>query len=252
MFGAKRLLPYISSVWGISKFVLDSFDHRFPGIIGVPHYVIKNSLDDHLFSTSHASEVRSLRKKWNCPPEDFVVLFSGRLVYEKGARQLLEATRTLEIPNLKIIVIGGTFYSSDVTSSYMIQLRALAREQNNRVIFTGYIPYEQMPAAYELADVVCLPSMWDEPAGMTMLEAASMGKPLITTRSGGIPEYLSEDRVFMVDRANVVDEVNRDISFIYQHLSSEQDKAQEYAKSLREKYSRRNYYRRFRRLLEVN
>lgn len=89
MFGAKRLLPYISSVWGISKFVLDSFDHRFPGIIGVPHYVIKNSLDDHLFSTSHASEVRSLRKKWNCPPEDFVVLFSGRLVYEKGARQLL-------------------------------------------------------------------------------------------------------------------------------------------------------------------
>ena len=34
-----------------------------------------------------------------------------------------------------------------------------------------------------------LPSMWDEPAGLTMVEAMASGVPVITTNSGGIPEY---------------------------------------------------------------
>lgn len=57
-----------------------------------------------------------------------------------------------------------------------------------------------MPSIYQLGDVAVLPSMWDEPAGMTMVEAVVSGLPLITTNSGGIPEYIPNDLAILLDR----------------------------------------------------
>ena len=44
-----------------------------------------------------------------------------------------------------------------------------------------------------MADVVVLPSIWNDPAPLTVIEAITVGKPLITTCSGGIPEYATPD-----------------------------------------------------------
>ena len=57
-----------------------------------------------------------------------------------------------------------------------------------------------MPFIYKLADVVVLPSMWDEPAGMTMIEALACERPLITTYSGGIPEYVGQGGCALIKR----------------------------------------------------
>ena len=50
-----------------------------------------------------------------------------------------------------------------------------------------------------LADLAVFPSIWDEPAGLTMLEAIASGTPLITTNSGGIPEYAKDYNAVLLD-----------------------------------------------------
>ena len=65
------------------------------------------------------------------------------------------------------------------------------------MVFTGYISYKDMPAIYNLADIAILPSMWEEPAGLTPIEAMACGTPVITTNSGGIPEYVSDSAIVL-------------------------------------------------------
>jgi hypothetical protein len=51
-----------------------------------------------------------------------------------------------------------------------------------------------------MADVVILPSMWEEPAGMTIIEAMACRKPVVTTISGGIPEYTEDGNCILLER----------------------------------------------------
>ena len=63
---------------------------------------------------------------------------------------------------------------------------------------------------YNLADVAVLPSMWDEPAGLTNIEAMACGIPMITTDAGGIPEYAVGETLFHRD-GELVSEISYDI-----------------------------------------
>ena len=55
--------------------------------------------------------------------------------------------------------------------------------------------------------------MWDEPAGLTMLECIACGTPLITTVSGGIPEYVYNNCI-LIDKNNVVKNIEKSIMYI--------------------------------------
>ena len=65
------------------------------------------------------------------------------------------------------------------------------------------INYKNVPDYLHLADIAVLPSMWEEPFGLTIVEALAAGLPLITTRSGGIPE-ICEGIATIVERDNIV------------------------------------------------
>ena len=67
----------------------------------------------------------------------------------------------------------------------------------------------------QLADIAVLPSMWNEPFGLTIVEAMAVGLPLITTRSGGIPE-ICEGVATIVERNNVVNNLANAILDLYQ------------------------------------
>ena len=78
----------------------------------------------------------------------------------------------------------------------------------DRVVFTGYVDYSIISQYYSIADVMVMPSIWDDPAPITILEAMACGKALITTDSGGIPEYVGNDNCIIVKRNNkIVDKI---------------------------------------------
>ena len=58
--------------------------------------------------------------------------------------------------------------------------------------------------------------MWDEPFGLTIVEAMAAGMPLVTTRSGGIPE-ICEGVATIVDRNNIVNNLATAILDLYEH-----------------------------------
>lgn len=155
--------------------------------------VLLNCVDTKLFRPIERSnpQIIKLREKFDIHNNDFVLIFAGRLTKEKGPDVLLKALKSLP-DNVKVILVGSLIYNVNVNSPYQEELHNLAENLKNRVFFTGYMPQDKLPYIYNLADIAVLPSIWDEPAGLTIIEAMACGTPVITTNTGGIPEYVGE------------------------------------------------------------
>ena len=158
--------------------------------------------------------------------EDFVIVYHGRLIKEKGILQLIQAIKKISgIQNLKLLIIGSKSYGKgQIPSTFMKQLEEEAIPINNQVVFTGYINYDQVPSYLKIADLAIVPSMWEEPFGLTVVEAMAAGLPLVTTRSGGVPE-ICEDVAMIVERDNIVDNLAGAIFDLYQHPEKRQKMA---------------------------
>lgn len=115
------------------------------------------------------------------------------------------------------MIIGGSAYGKDMHPTLFIkQLEEEIEPIKDMVVFTGYINYELVPSYLKMADIAVVPSMWEEPFGLTVVEAMAAGLPLITTRSGGIPE-ICEGVATIVERNNIVDNLASAILDLYQH-----------------------------------
>lgn len=150
--------------------------------------------------------------------DDFTIVYSGRLTEEKGILQLIQAIKQTDIiKNLKLLIIGASAYGKDKhPTSFIKRLEEESEPIKDRVVFTGFVNYERVPSYLKLADIAVVPSMWEEPFGLTVVEAMAAGLPLITTRSGGIPE-ICEGVATIVERDNIVDNLAAAILDLYQH-----------------------------------
>lgn len=83
--------------------------------------------------------------------------------------------------------------------------------------------------------------MWDEPAGLTMVEAICCGANLITTKSGGIPEYITNDDAILLER-NTID---RYMTFYVDQILTQCRHSKKNVDICNDKFSTMNYYREF-------
>ena len=212
LFGCAKEANSIYKLIGISQFVNNSFKKLVPMLDEKKFSVLKNGVDTENFMNKDDSKITYYRKKFGIKENDFVVIFAGRLVKEKGALEVLRAVKKCKDNDIKLLIVGSGFYSSDIVDEYALKLKEESVKLQNNVIFTGYIDYFDMPSIYHIGNVAVLPSIWDEPAGMTMVEAVISGLPLITTNSGGIPEYISDELAVFLERNeflvdNIADEI---------------------------------------------
>lgn len=158
------------------------------------------------------------RQDYNLHDDDFVIVYSGRLTKEKGILQLIQAIKQIrEIPKLKIMIVGASAYGKDkYPTQFIKRLEEETEPIKNKVLFTGFINYDQVPSYLKMADIAVVPSMWEEPFGLTIIEAMATGLPLITTRSGGIPE-ICDGVAIIVERDNIIDNIATAILDLYQH-----------------------------------
>lgn len=174
------------------------------------------------------------RAKLGIKEEDFMVVFSGRIIPEKGILELIKAVKAInDITNLKLLIIGASFYGIDNrVSDYMQILIDEVKPISDKVIFTGYVDYDDMPIYLKAANVSVIPSLWDEPFGLTVLEAMAAGLPLITTKGGAIPE-ICEDTAILIERNDIVQNIIEAIRYIYYNPDA--------AKSLSKKAQERSW-----------
>ena len=71
----------------------------------------------------------------------------------------MEAIAALHEPHIKLLIVGSPFFARTQQSAFQRKLEQQAKSLGNRVQFTGYIPNEDLPDYYRLADLCCVPTL---------------------------------------------------------------------------------------------
>jgi len=138
-----------------------------------------------------------------------VVVCVSRLVPRKGQDMLIRALPRWRrrYPDTALLLVGGGRYHSDLTR--------LAREHDvaDHVVFTGSVPWEELPAHYAAGDVFAMPcrsrlgGLEVEGLGIVYLEASAAGLPVVAGDSGGAPDAVLAGRTGLVVDGRRLDEV---------------------------------------------
>ena len=163
---------------------------------------VYNGVDTELFNREKYRNDRvRIRKQLGINMDDIVIVYAGRLIPEKGIEELIKGF--MFIPDnisAKLMITGSSFFESGVTTGFIKDLRRLCEEKRDKIIFCGYVEHENMPLYYNAADIGCVPSIWDEPFGLTVVEQMAMELPVIVTDSGAITEIVDQSCGIILER----------------------------------------------------
>lgn len=186
----------------VKKYVVDNLGIKIEKV-----RVIYNAIDIAEFEFD-ALGAEEIRKKW-CLDKNPVLLFVGRIVPEKGLQELLKIFPIVQVrfPNVKLLVVGPL---GDFSGKNYNQPLANALKIADSVIYLGQLTLKELIKVYSAADVCIVPSIWEEPFGLVVVEAMACSKPVVAFSVGGIPEIITSGfDGFLVDKRNDCDLVYR-------------------------------------------
>ena len=191
------ILNNCDEYWTISKYLLDKLSKEQ---LLCKTKVLYNGIDIEKYANPDQNCIKAFRERFGIRTDDIVLIYAGRIVPEKGVLEMLKAFRNCGFhKNVKLLIAGGHFYSSDKITPYIEECQKYA---DDTVIFTGYVAGKEMPALYATAAIGMFPSRCQEAFGLTVLEMMSGGLPVITTTNGAIPEIVDDHCGFLIPTQN--------------------------------------------------
>ena len=222
----RRDLPDVDAVATVSEFVTAGACARLPEMAARIH-TVGNGVDVLRFRPAPHARKPDARGRCGRPLR---LLYVGRIAPDKGVHLLMEAFDRLvrDGVGLELTLIGKPgllpydllsrllggddraleavreFYGQSLRSwlakeilghgrSYGDALRArLSPAAAHRVRFLGTVPQPTLIRAYRAADVLVLPSVWQESYGLPVAEAMACGVPVLASASGGVPELIED------------------------------------------------------------
>jgi glycogen(starch) synthase len=140
--------------------------------------IVPNAIDATRWKTT-ARAVNTVRERY--AGDGPLLVYTGRLVHEKGVQTLLDALRLLRggHPGARLLVAGAGIHEE--------RLHAQARRLRiaRAVDWLGFVPDAALPHLLGAADAAVVPSLY-EPFGIVALEAAIAGVPLVVAETGGL------------------------------------------------------------------
>ncbi|MHA1522952.1 MAG: glycosyltransferase family 4 protein [Alphaproteobacteria bacterium] len=170
-----------------SHFTAETIKSRY-GTLPDRLTTIYRGMDPEAFDPKQisADDIAAMRGDWGVQEGQRVVLLPARFTALKGQSDLLEAVALLQKNSglSVVVVLAGT----GSTNAYARQLGARAQELGlaGGIRFCEHI--DTMPVAYRAADVVVMATTRAESFGRTVVEAQAMGRPIVATGLGPIPE----------------------------------------------------------------
>lgn len=176
-----------AAVVAISHFTASELRRRFPWL-GDGISVAQPAAPPGFAPVKDPGSLQAVRMKYGLP-ERFI-LFLGTLEPRKNLRRLLEAYRSIagRVPHSLVIAGGSGWRSGGLLEGIG------GGEHRDRVLLTGFVDQEDLPALFSLAEVFVYPSIY-EGFGLPILEAMACGTPVVTSSVSSMPEVAGEAAV---------------------------------------------------------
>lgn len=148
-------------------------------------HVIPGGVDIERFKTNLSRQQARDRLNW---PQDRAIVFTPRrLVQRMGLDKLITAIARIkpQIPDVWLAIAGR----GPLQASLEQQVEQLGLASHVKLL--GFLPDEQLPVAYQAADLTVMPSQSLEGFGLVILESLACGTPALCTPVGGMPEILT-------------------------------------------------------------
>ena len=147
--------------------------------------------DLHVQMGIPAERIQVLPHFYEVDPARFIaepgrdVLFVGRLSKEKGVEQLLDAWKRTDRGEAKLVLAG------DGPERAALENKTAA-EKIGGVEFLGFVAKEDQEALWKRAAFSVVPSIWQEPLGLVVLEAWERGRPVVVSNAGGLADTVED------------------------------------------------------------
>jgi len=141
------------------------------------------------------------------PHKGEYLLYVGRIVPEKGIKESIQvALATGE----KLVIIGPVY--TEGKKYFNTHIKPFLGEQ---IQYLGFIEHDKLSDYYNKAKAFLMPIRWEEPFGVTVVEAMASGVPVIGFRRGSLPEIIDHGRTgFIVDNIQQMIEAVKNIDQI--------------------------------------
>lgn len=236
-----------SKLIGVSKYVVDGF-LKTSSI--KESYVLKNCIDLKKFDKEISKlEYIELRNKYCINKDDFVIIYCGRLIKEKGVLELVKAVKQIKNNKIKLLIVGSINFANGGVSEYTKILEEEIKSCSSKIVLTGYIANNELYKYYKIANIMVIPSICEEAAGLVCVEGMISKKAIITTGTGGIKEYVGNNAIFVKNDAKLIENLKEKILYLYSNPKIVEEQVNKgYKDAL--KYDNNVYYNNLVKLIE--
>lgn len=221
---SRKFSQMAASVIGVSNHILGS--HTSLGLFeNSSKHVVHNIVD----TDAYATELYEKKKvNTNAP---FQIGYFGQLTEVKGVHYLIEAIKALDTDVVSKLCIFG--------DGPMLNSLKQSAAGDNRIEFKGKIPKSEVMKQMAAMDLTIVPSTWDEPFGLVVIESYQVGTPVYASRVGGMSEILLDTDEFSFSPYS--SEAITQSILKYYHMSEQEkvelkERCNQYSQSFNEAY----------------
>jgi glycosyltransferase involved in cell wall biosynthesis len=185
-----------------------------------------------LFYAPNFLDVNEFKPMYNTD-EDYIIYF-GRLSEVKGIFTLVDAVSKL--PQIKLVIVG----TGSMESLLKEKIESLSLAERIKIV--GYKSGNELYDLIKRSKFVVLPSEWYENAPYSVLEAMALGKPIIGSRIGGIPEMVNDGINGCLFEPSNAEDMASKIDLLYSNKQLIKKMGQESRRIVEQLYSSGKYY----------
>lgn len=201
-------LKSILGVIEMKYYKLHSIYEKFDCIVS-PSEFMKRCLLDGGVKNQNIEVIHNFSNATNCNNEingDYIFYF-GRISKEKGIFNLISAVKKCDEVKL---LIAGTGPEEEKIKKYIKE-----NKMESRVVLLGYLNQDEIRERIEKCRFVVIPSIWYENCPYSIIETLEIGKPIIASEIGGIPELVENEKNGLLYRYDSVDDLADKINELY-------------------------------------
>lgn len=143
------------------------------------------------------------------------IMFSGRLKPYKGIEELIVAFNKIKNKNVFLYVAGLPDFINKNDHSYLDYLKTLS---SDKIRFLGYVKREELIKYYSNCLFSVIPSQWEEPFGLSLVEPMAAGKPIIRSDCKAFDEIIDRKSSIVILRGeNFIDQLTKEMDYLIEN-----------------------------------